>query len=336
MFARMFGLGFDEAKAKLRQAYAGLADIEIKTGHKKTGLFGWGKGKDIYSSILSVYPDLIDANGKFNTSLAETIINTRKMSDEDKAALQNMIDLAEQAEAAYEELNSYMTDIFGDLGSSMTDALVSAFANGTDAAEAFYDSVSDMLEALAKQMIYSVTLAPLIEEAQKKMMDVMQNDAMSDEQKFEAWTGILDGLLDDALKQQGVANDLFKKYQDMVAEKGFDIFKPDEDSKSGLSAGIQSVTEDTADLLASYLNAIRADVAMQTGSYWTRLLDDALPQMNVIAQSQLDTQRQIAENTLRTAEAAELIRDSNAELVKYSDKLERSWRRIAERNWGYS
>ncbi len=183
MFARMFGLGFDEAKAKLRQAYAGLADIEIKTGHKKTGLFGWGKGKDIYSSILSVYPDLIDANGKFNTSLAETIINTRKMSDEDKAALQNMIDLAEQAEAAYEELNSYMTDIFGELGSSMTDALVSAFANGSNAAEDFYDSVSDMLEALAKQMIYSVTLAPLIEEAQKKMMDVMQNDAMSDEQK---------------------------------------------------------------------------------------------------------------------------------------------------------
>lgn len=336
MFARMFGLGFDEAKAKLRQAYAGLADIEVKTGHKKTGLFGWGKGKDIYSSILDVYPDLIDANGKFNSSLAETIINTRVMSDEDKAALQNMIDLAEQAEAAYEELNSYMTDIFGELGSSMTDALVSAFANGSDAAEDFYDSVSDMLEALAKQMIYSVTLAPLIEEAQKKMMDVMQNDAMSDEQKFGAWTGILDGLLDDALKQQGVANDLFKKYQDMAAEKGFDIFKPDEDSKSGLSAGIQSVTEDTADLLASYLNAIRADVAMQTGSYWTRLLDDALPQMNVIAQSQLDTQRQIAENTLRNAVAAEAIQVSTAKLVELNDQMGRSWRRIAERNWGYS
>lgn len=337
MFARMFGLGFDEAKAKLRQAYAGLADIEIKTGHKKTGLFGWGKGKDIYSSILSVYPDLIDANGKFNTSLAETIINTRKMSDEDKAALQNMIDLAEQAEAAYEELNSYMTDIFGELGSSMTDALVSAFANGSNAAEDFYDSVSDMLEALAKQMIYSVTLAPLIEEAQKKMMDVMQNDAMSDEQKFGAWTGILDGLLDDALKQQGVANDLFKKYQDMAAEKGYDIFKPDGDSKSGLSAGIQSsITEDTGSLVASYCNGIRGDVSVQTHDYWPRLLDDALPQMNVIAQSQLDTQRQIAENTLRNAVAAEAIQVSTAKLVELNDQMGRSWRRIAERNWGYS
>lgn len=329
MFARMFGSGFDEAKAKLRQAYAGLADIEIKTGHKKTGLFGWGKGKDIYSSILSVYPDLIDANGKFNTSLAETIINTRKMSDEDKAALQNMIDLAEQAEAAYEELNSYMTDIFGDLGSSMTDALVSAFANGTDAAEAFYDSVSDMLEALAKQMIYSVTLAPLIVEAQKKMMDVMLNDAMSDEQKFEAWTGILDGLLDDALKQQGVANALFKKYQDMAAEKGYDIFKPDGDSKSGLSAGIQGITEDTGSLVASYMNGIRGDVSVQTHELWPRLLDDMLPQMNVIAQSQLDTQRQIAENTLRNAVAAETI-------VQYSKSIDDRLRRAqADKSTGF-
>lgn len=316
MVARMFGLGFDEAKAKLRQAYAGLADIEIKTGHKKTGLFGWGKGKDIYSSILDVYPDLIDANGKFNSSLAETIINTRVMSDEDKAALQNMIDLAEQAEAAYEELNSYMTDIFGELGSSMTDALVSAFANGTDAAEAFYGSVSDMLENLAKQMIYSVTLAPLIEEASKKMMDIMQDDSLSDEEKFTAYTNVLDDLIDGAVKEQDNANKLLKDFQDRAKDKGFDIFKPDEDSKSGPSAGIQSVTEDTADLLASYINQIRADVAMQTGSYWPRLLDDALPQMNVIAQSQLDTQRQIAENTLRNAVAAEAIVKSNDDISR--------------------
>lgn len=337
LISRIFGV--KDPNAELRQAYAGLADIEIKTGHKKTGLFGWGKGKDIYSSILDVYPDLIDANGKFNSSLAETIINTRVMSDEDKAALQNMIDLAEQAEAAYEELNSYMTDIFGELGSSITDALVSAFVNGTDAAEAFYDSVSDMLETLVKQMIYSVTLAPIIAEAQEKMMEIAKNDKLSDEEKLEAWTDVLDGVIDDALEQQGTVDKLIKNAQEIAEKKdpNLQIFKPDKDSsKSGLSAGIQSVTEDTADLLASYLNAIRADVAMQTGSYWTRLLDDSLPQMNIIAQSQLDTQRQIAENTLRTAEAAELIRDSNAELVKYSDKLERSWRRIAERNWGYS
>lgn len=60
------------------------------------------------------------------------------MSDESKAALQYMIDLAQQAEDAYSELNDYMTDIFGDLGNSMTDALVNAFVSGTDAGKGFY------------------------------------------------------------------------------------------------------------------------------------------------------------------------------------------------------
>ena len=108
----------NNAYSILKDRYSGLADIEIKTGHKKTGLFGWGKGKDIYSSILDVYPDLINANGEFNKELAETILNTREMSEEDRSALQNMIDLAETAEEAFESLNDYMTDIFGDLGVS--------------------------------------------------------------------------------------------------------------------------------------------------------------------------------------------------------------------------
>lgn len=78
----------------LKDQYAGLANVEIKTGHKKTGLFGWGKGKDVYSSVLDVYPQLIKANGEFDKSLAETILSTRTMSGESKAALQYMIDLA--------------------------------------------------------------------------------------------------------------------------------------------------------------------------------------------------------------------------------------------------
>lgn len=85
------------------------------------------KQHDVYSSVLDVYPDLIDANGEFNKELAETVVNTREMSEEDKAALQNMIDIAGQAEEAFEALNDYMTDIFGDLGNTMSDALVDSF-----------------------------------------------------------------------------------------------------------------------------------------------------------------------------------------------------------------
>ena len=141
------------------------------------------------------------------------------MSDESKAALQYMIDLAQQAEDAYDELNDYMTDIFGDLGNSMSDALVDAFSNGTDAAKAFTDSVSSMLETLAKQMVYSVTLAPIMEKAQSKMLDVMKDTGLSDEERFTQWANILNNLVDDAIGQQDLANRLLSEYQDIAESK---------------------------------------------------------------------------------------------------------------------
>lgn len=273
--------GTSNPQEKLKKAYAGLANIEIKTGHKKTGLFGWGKGKDIYSSILDVYPQLIDSNGKFDKSLAETIINTRTMSDESKSALQNIINLAQQAEDAYNELNDYMTGIFGSLGESMTDALVNAFSNGTDAAQSFIDSVSDMLETLAKQMVYSVTLAPLMEKAQKEMMNVMQNTGLSDEQKFNKWTGILNTLVDDAVTQQGLANRLLEEYQQVAKDKGFDIFKPEaSQQQEATRGGFETMSQDTATELNGRFTALQIageEIKQQsiiTNDWLRRIYDD--------------------------------------------------------------
>lgn len=232
-----------------KEAYAGLADIEVKTGHKKTGLFGWGKGKDIYSSILDVYPDLIDANGKFNASLAETIINSRKMSDEDKAALQNMIDLTNQAKDALDQVNDYLTGIFGDLGSTMTDALVDAFANGTDAAMAFVDSVSEMLEKMSKEMIYSVTLAPIFKKAQEDMLAAMEGADLTDEQRFNKYVEILDKVTQNALAQQGNFDALLEKYQEIAKKHGYNIFTPEQTEQQATSKGFQTMSQDTGDEL---------------------------------------------------------------------------------------
>lgn len=177
------------------------------------------------------------------------------MSDEDKAALQNLIALSQQAEDALQVVKDYLTDIFGELGNTMSDALVDAFRNGTDAGEAFYKSVSSMLEKLAKEMIYTVTIAPYIEKAQERMLDVMQNENLTDEQKFNNYVSILDGLTNDVLSQQGMYNELLKKYQNMAADKGFDIFQPDEEerkasSKSGITASQDSVNETNGRLTA--------------------------------------------------------------------------------------
>lgn len=256
------GVGFldkmlNRTYSQLKDSYSGLADIEIKTGSYTTGAWFWKKQHDVYSSILDVYPDLISASGEFNKELAESIINTREMSDEDKAALQNMIDLAEQAEEAFESLNDYMTDIFGDLGNSMSNALVDAFKNGTDAAEAFSQSVSDMLEIMAEQMVYSVTLAPLLEEAQDEMMNVMKNTTLTDEQRFKQWTNILNGLVGDAVEQQQIANSLYEAYQQAAEQQGFEIFQADSTQQQQASGkGFTTMSQDTADELNGRFTAL--------------------------------------------------------------------------------
>ncbi len=94
-----------------------------------------------------------------------------------------------------------------------------------------------------------------------------------------------------------------------------------------------SLTEDTVSLMASYVNGIREDTSVIRLD-WDRFVNDMLPRMNVIAESQLQAQRQIAENTLRTAIAAELINSAMGVVTSNQERLERSWRRIAERNWG--
>lgn len=227
----------------------GLAGVKIVTGHKKTGLFGWGKGRDVYSSILDVYPELVSENGEFNKELAQTIINTRKMSDSSKDALQNMIDLANNAEDAMQTVNDYLTGIFGDLGSSLTDALVESFESGTDAAEAFGDAVGDMLKNIARQVLYSATLAPLIDEAQAKIEEINKNSALSDEDRFNGYAGVIGNLMDQVLAEQESGQDLWERLQKMAEEKGIDWTDKNASGQTATSRGFQAMSQDTGNEL---------------------------------------------------------------------------------------
>lgn len=241
--------------SEVQKAYSGLADIQIKTGHKKTGLFGWGKGKDIYSSILDVYPQLIDSAGNFNKKLAESIINSREFSGEGKEALKNMIDLYDKAEDATKQLKDYLSGIFGDLGNNMSDALVDAFKNGTDAGKAFGDSISKMLENIGKQMIFQTLFSGIIEDANNKMLDVMKNQSMSADEKFKNYVDILDVMTTQILGQQGTFNDLMSKYKGMASEKGVSLFSSENEQQNATANGISSISYDQANSLIGLITA---------------------------------------------------------------------------------
>ncbi len=254
--------GIKDAKKELKQLYAGLAEIEVKTGHKKTGLFGWGKGKDIFSSVLDVYDDLIDKDGNLNKQLAETILATREMSEEHKNALQHMIAQYEVYEEAMDAVKGYLTDIFGELGGSISDALTDAFKNGTSAAEAFTDSVGDMLEQLAKQMIYSVTIAPYLEAAQADMLAVMDKGNLSEEEKFAAYAKILSGLADSVLAEQDMADKLMQTAKEIAGDRGIDVFEADDSYSQDSTRGYGvSMSQETGEASLGRLTGIHEHTA---------------------------------------------------------------------------
>lgn len=309
-----FGLDvLQKSKRELLNAYAGLADIEIKTDHKKTGLFGWGKGKDIYTSILKVYPEIIDANGRLNESLAETILSTREMSDEDKAALQNLVSLSKEAEKAIDETRSYLTGIFGELGGAITDALVDAFRNGTNAGQAFYDSVSGMLEKLGTEMIYSSTLQKWFDQAQQDMETVLQNTSLSTEEQFLRYTDILDRMTDGIVGEQKLYNELLSRFRDMAASKGFSLFASEKDTSKGQTAkagAFNAMSQDQGTKLEGLFTS-----GLQ---HWSSMDDELKKSSDNIGRA-LDRLRKIEENTAhcnRLDDIAEDIRSLKTNGIK--------------------
>nr|DAX30813.1 MAG TPA: Tape measure domain protein [Caudoviricetes sp.] len=238
----------------LKKAYAGLADIGIKTGHRKGGIFR--KGRDIYGSLLDAYPELIDASGKFNKTLAESIINTREFQDGGKETLQYIVDLYNKAEEASKQVKEYLTGIFGDLGNSMSDALVNAFKNGTSAAEDFNKSVQKMLESFGKQMIFSTMFSGIIEQANTRMQDVMKDLTLNEESKFKEYVNILDTMTTGILSQQGNYNALMQRYQEMAAKKGFNLFS-DEANRTGANKGIATASQDSVNELNGRMTAVQ-------------------------------------------------------------------------------
>ena len=239
----------------LLSAESQLRDISIVTGHKKTGLFGWGKGKDVYSTLLSQYPELIDAAGNFNDKLAESVLNTRKMSDEDKATLQNAIDLYKEQKDALTQMRDYLSGIFGDLGNNITNILDAAFKHGTNAAQKMTDSISDMLSKLAEQMVYDIAFEPAIEEAQKQIEAVMENTGLGDKDKFAKETAILQTLFASLAGNEQQGLDLMAELKKIGAEYGFNLFS--DTSRSAATSSAVNASQDSVDELTGRATAIQ-------------------------------------------------------------------------------
>lgn len=233
-----------------------IANMQLKVQHKT-----WFRSAK-YQSLKDAVPELFKADGSVNQDALEKFIGTDtfgKLSRENQQYLQEMSDYWKSYQEAVEKVKEYLSDIFGDLGETLTDTLVDSWANGTDAAKDYYNSVSEMLEKLGTQMIYSTLFSDIFDKAQNKMLEVTQNSELTADQKFKEYIKLLGGMTDEVLGKKDDFNALLEAYQKMAKEKGFDLFQPDEDtaSQSGRSGAFTSISQEQGTKLEGLFTSLQ-------------------------------------------------------------------------------
>lgn len=286
---------------KLANAYKSLEeDIERSLG----GIYTTG-GYDNMLSNLS----------KQRRELESQLENERKKKKTDKDKL---VDYEEQIKELDDQIKYFAEDLAKSLydidvhkwAEELGDALFEAWQKGEDGADAFKAKAQEIIADVAK----NIAVKKLIEKAMEPVLNSITNemtrtDGMLDEmsiQRISSAMSMVGGTLPTAF------NNLMDGLDAGLKKAGFDSMKEmDEDSSSSLSSGIKGITENTADLLASYINAIRADVSMYREALTMNLpaINLTVQQTNALAQQQVLHQEQIAANTLRNADAAEMIYD---------------------------
>lgn len=249
----MFG-SYNKRLNDYKSGIGALNEIAIKTGHVKTGLFGWGKGRDIYTPILEVYDDIIDKEGNLNIERAKAIIATQKLSEEDKARLQGLIDLQENADKAKEELNSYLESTFGDLGGNIMDAITDGITNGTDAWKEFGKTGASVLEKLGKQIAYELFFSEKFKKLQAQLSEIYGSGKSPEEVAADARNAVADFYNGIGSDMQNAENWL-KQWQSEAEKQGLDLWTNEQREAS--NKGFASMSQDSADELNGRFTVIQ-------------------------------------------------------------------------------
>lgn len=298
--------GYMKQLEDYRNGIAGLSGIEIKTGHKKTGLFGWGKGKDIYSSVLEVYPDLLDAENKLNIARAQSILNNEKMSDANKALLQSLIDLQTQAEEAQEALRSYLQDTFGDIGPGIMDALTEAITTGADAWDIFRQKGSDALEKLGKQVAYTLFFSDKFKKLEDELVNIYSSGKKEEDIAKDAMD-LIGKFYENIGSSMNASQEWLEKWKEEAAKNGFDLWENGDAAQKGGAGAFQSMSQEQGTKLEGLFTSVQDHVSS---------MDDKMDDLADVGYESLDVLRSIDNNTRGCNEKLEKLSNDINEIKR--------------------
>ena len=241
----------------------GLGMFSVKTGHAKSGFFGLGKGRDLYSGLTQIaeYKDLVKANGHLNLELAKSIAATREFEGDGKKAFEALIKKEEDFEAALKQMDDYLGGLFGNYASDIMDAVIDAFERGTDAAEAFGDVTKKVMRNVVKDMMQAAILQPVIKEQSEL---VKKAYASGDD------NAILQAIIQATEKVKGEQERMtgfITKANEELKKKGLDLTADSAASREASQKGIATASQDSVDELNGRMTAVQGhtfDIAENT------------------------------------------------------------------------
>lgn len=316
-----------------------LALIQVRTKDRsKFNIFQ----SDDYKGLLEVYPDLINANGRLNTSILETVIATADVSDANRELLTGLLETTEAAEEAYGQFGDYISGIFGGVADDITKAFQVMYESSQlgidetiDAMKSLEVSFSEMIESFTRDAIEFAFLSPYLNElneATKALGEQYASGAISADELQQGVIGTLGGFYDQMAELQPTILQAFQNADELTAAAGFesafnpedinietpadtDIEIPDAQVETNIvetvstpGAITQAITEETGTILSGRIGALvlsNEKILLANND----MLDYAVQHLTYMKQIKLNTDYlpAIAENTRKTYEKLDSV-----------------------------
>ena len=212
----------------------------------------------------------------------------KKKTDKDKLA-----DYDQQIKEMELQIKTFAQDFLKDVysidmkswASTLTDTIVSAWAKGEDAVDAYKKKVKEMVRDVVKNIVTQKIMEKALEKPLEWLTSVLDKKGQLDETDMINFAKQVNEIGDKVVPQ-------ITGLVDALKNEGLDM---KEDGSSSATNSVKSITEETADLLASYLNSIRLYCAEDNANLkqLTELTKSVLPEISVIARSQLTAMNQL-------------------------------------------
>lgn len=282
--------GYNAAIDKQAELMRQLGAETVKTGVKKKKFLGITTGtRDIYSSLLKTYPDLIKKDGTLNRELAESLQKSGNLKKETSQLIDNILQASDAANEAMQAVESELQSLVGSIGDELKKVLDDAFASGTDSAKAMTDNVVSMLKDISTQKLFNAVFGSLFTDLEQRMKDSYgvggDMDITDDLDWFmRNYPGLVDSY------NKGLS-ELQKAIQDRY---GVDVFEA-ENTRKAASKAISGVSQDSFDDFSGRLTFLVMKVS-GLGTINASILDTDREQLAVMY-AMLGHMEEITENS---------------------------------------